>query len=40
MIKFRNTEIGKMPGEDFKALLIKMTTDFKEDTNKLNLIQT
>lgn len=40
MIKFRNTEIGKMPGEDFKGLLIKMTADFKEDTTKLNLIQT
>lgn len=40
MIKFRDIKIDKMPGKDFKSLLIKMITDFKKDTNKMKLIET
>lgn len=40
MTKFRDTKTGKMPGKDFKSLLIKMITDFKKNTNKMKLIQT
>lgn len=32
----QNSEMGKIPQEDLKSLLVKMIDDMKEDTKKWN----